>query len=103
MEVIKMSKLSDSTHRTTVFIPSNIKEKIPDRVNLSGLIRDLLSDYVNYGVGGKSEWKKGFKELYTLFEDVMENVDGIIKQKKLWNTLVGIRDLDLIDKLAGEL
>ena len=99
MEKNKMSKLSESTHRTTVFIPTSIKEKITDRVNLSGLIRDLLLDYVN---GKDSEWKEGFKELYTLFEDLMKNID-IIKQKKLWNALVQRRNLTLIDKLAGEL
>lgn len=96
-----MSKLSDTTHRTTVFIPTNIKEKLPDRVNLSGLIRDLLSDYVDGKLEG-GEWKKGFKELYAFFTDIIFNID-IIKNKELWNELIHKRDLILIDKLAGEL
>lgn len=93
-----MSKLSDTKHRTTVFIPMKIKNKIPDKINLSGLIRDLLEDYVN---GNK--WKKGFKEFNTLFEDVVFNAKQIIKDVSAWNQALNKRDLDLIDKLAGEL
>ncbi len=94
-------QLSDTTHRTTVFIPSDIKEKIPDRVNLSGLIRYLLSDYVNGRLEG-GEWKEGFKELYTFFQDVMKNIN-IFRDQSKWNELLQKRDLVLIDKLAGEL
>ncbi len=97
-----MSKLSDTTHRTTVFIPSDIKEKLPDRVNLSGLIRDLLSDYVNGKLEG-GEWKEGFIELYTFFQDVMQQSNLISKDKvSIWNHILSKRDLKLIDKLAGE-
>lgn len=97
-------KLSNSTNRTTVFIPLNIKEQLPDRVNLSGLIRDLLSDYVNHGVGQSGgEWKEGFKELYSFFEAVMKQSKRIIKNEIIWNNLLNQRDIKLIDKLGGEL
>lgn len=97
-----MSKLSETTHRTTVFIPKEIKDGLPKRINLSGLIRDLLDDYINHGVGTAGKWKRGFKELYTFFQEVMENIN-IIKNQDKWNNLLQKRDLVLIDKLRGEL
>ena len=97
-----MSKLSETTNRTTVFIPKSIKDGLPKSINLSGLIRDLLSDYINHGVGTSGKWKEGFKELYDFFQDVMANIN-IIKNKEKWNDLLQKRNLVLLDKLRGEL
>ena len=96
-----MSKLSETTHRTTVFIPRKIKDSLPKSVNLSGLIRGLLEDYVD-GRFESGKWKEGFKELYSFFSDIMVD-PSIIKKQILWNDLLQKRNLVLIDKLRGEL
>ena len=96
-----MSKLSETTHRTTVFIPKDIKEKLSDKTNLSGLIRDLLRDYVD-GRFESGRWKEGFKEIYTFFQDVMKQINLKENQDK-WNNLLQKRNLKLIDELRGEL
>lgn len=99
MDVIKkMPKLSVDTHRTTVFIPVDIKEKLPANVNLSGLIRDLLIEHAE----GSSEWQKGFTELYTFFKEVMQD-PSIIKNITKWNELLNKRNLNLISALGGKL
>ena len=90
-------KLSKGTNRTTVFIPQSLKDKLPDRVNLSGLIRDLLQEHLD---GNK--WKAGFKELFTFFSDILEN-KNIIRNQSRWNDLLQKRNLVLIDKLGDEL
>ena len=97
-----MSKLSEATHRTTVFIPRDIKEKIPDSVNLSGLIRDLLLEFLE-GKKNEGEWQKGFKELYLFFKQIMRDKSKILYNIDLWNKHLKNCDLILIDKLAGEL
>lgn len=97
-----VKKLSDGTHRTTIFIPRDIKDKIPDRVNLSGLVRDLLQQYVN-GKKNEGEWQKGFKELYLFFKQIMRDKSKIIYGLDLWNEHVKKMNLPLIDKLAGDL
>lgn len=95
-------KLSSSLNRTTVFIPKIIKEKIPDSVNLSGLIRDLLQEFVD-GKKNEGEWQKGFRELYLFFKQIMRDKSKIIYGLDLWNEHVKKMNLPLIDKLAGEL
>lgn len=95
-------KLSDGTHRTTIFIPKNIKDMIPDRVNLSGLVRDLLQEYVD-GKKNEGEWQKGFKEFYLFFKDIKRDQGKILYNVDLWNEHLKKRNLPLIDKLAGDL
>lgn len=95
-------KLSEGTHRTTIFVPSVVKDALPDRVNLSGLIRDLLLEYIK-GKKNEGEWQKGFRELYLFFKQIMRDKSKIIYGLDLWNQHVKKMNLPLIDKLAGDL
>ena len=49
------------------------------------------------------EWKRGFEELYTFFQDVMKIIDNIITStsgEDLWNHLLEKRNMELITKLG---
>lgn len=95
-------KLSENTHRTTIFVPQEVKDALPDSVNLSGLIRDLLLEYIK-GKKNEGEWQKGFRELYLFFRGIMRDQSKILYNVDLWNEHLKKCNIPLIDKLAGEL
>ena len=102
MVIIMNEKLSEPKHKTTIYLPTKIKEHIPDSINLSGLTRDLLLEYIA-GKKNEGEWQKGFRELYLFFKDISRDKSKILYNVDLWNKHLKARNLPLIDKLAGEL